>query len=464
MQTRRRLLLLLAAAGCAACAAPERPEGEVAVDLDRVARALIEERRVPGLAAVVLEHDRLVYRAAHGKARIEPPAPVTPETSFDLGSISKTFTAAAAMTLVDRGAMAVDDEVSRWLPELAAAGEIRLRDLLAQTAGLREVFNLPGYPALAARQSAEPQLAAVFAEIAKAPRVFAAGERWSYSNSNYAALALLVERASGMPYGRFLSEQVLAPAGLAAIRPCAEVAASGIEPATLYHREADGAFAPFSVDAERHLFTGFGELCGTAEDVARFFRDLGSGRVVSRPHFKRMTSPARPVEDGEAAYGFGVSLRPLAGRAAIWHTGSSGTVAAYFPETETTIVVFTNLDASFAEESLLRFARTYWNLPAPPPLDPSPPGADEVASFTGRFDDGLFRFAIEFRDGALWLDNPPFGAPRRLARTREGRFVSVEEPEGIALEIPDAARNPGVDLVFEWAAMRSFARRVAAAP
>ena len=164
---------------------------------------------------------------------------------------------------------------------------------------------------------------------------------------------------------------------------------------------------------------------------------------------------------GRAPYGFGLSLLPLVGRDAVSHTGSSGTAAAYFPATETTIVVLTNLDLSFTEESLKAVARVLWGTPPPPRLGEAPPTSEEIQRFAGRFDDRLFRFEVTVRDGALWLDNPPFGAPRRLARLRDGRFAAVTEPEAIALELPDPELHPGVDLLFDWGDVRSFARRVA---
>lgn len=453
-------------AGLAGCVAPPEPaDVERRRALDRVLEGLVEERVVPGVSVSILEGDRQVYSAARGHARLDPPLEVEPSTRFDLASISKTFAASAAMKLVDRGALDLDDPVANYLPELAAADDpLRVHHLLSQSAGLPELFSLPGYEALAGSEGGGSVLPGVMAEIARAPRRFSPGETWSYSNSNYAAVARVVERVSGSPYDRFLGEQVLGPAGLAAIQPCAAIASEPPGPAKLYQRTEGGPFSPVVLDGYRATYTGFGELCGAAEDLARFFRALGSGRIVSKEGFRRMSAPTSVRVGGTAPYGFGLSLLPVAGRSAISHTGSSGTAAAYFPDSETTIVVLSNRDLSFAEESLKRIARAHWALPDPPPLDGAPPTPDEVERFTGTFDDGLFRLTVSERDGALWLDNPPFGAPRRLARVRTGRFASIEEPEGIALELPDPARHPGADLLFDWAGMRSFPRRVPVSP
>ena len=461
----RALPALLAAFGFACGVPPPEAARAAGSELSPLAARLVEERRLPGMSIAILEGDRLAASGVAGFARIDPSTPVTRDTIFDLASITKSFTAAAAMTLVERGEIGLEDPAVRWLPELAAGGASpRVRELLSQTAGLPELFSLPGYPRLVAHPEEGPAPAAEVAEIGRAPRVFAPGRSWAYSNSNYAAVALLVERQAGEPYARFLAERVLAPLGLSDIGPCPPINSPAPGFAALYRVDDGGRFVPADLDAERHTYVGYGDLCGTAEQLARFFRALANGRIVSAASFRRMTAPAPLELGGEAPYGFGLSLLPIVGREAFAHTGSSGTAAAYFPASETTIVVLTNRDLSFAEDSLQQVARSYWKLPPPPPLDVSPPTPFEIGRFTGRFEDGLFRFEVTLRDGALWLDNPPFGAPRRLARERAGRFVSVAEPGGIALELPHAARHRGVDLLFDWAAVRSFARRDEEAP
>jgi CubicO group peptidase (beta-lactamase class C family) len=425
--------------------------------LDAAAQGQLEAKGLPGLALAVLEGDELVHLAGYGRAAIGPERTVEADTPFELASISKQFAAAAVMRLVEEGRLDLDQEVKRLLPELRVhGGALRVRHLLGQTSGLPELLDLPGFETLAARPSRKSSLVELLRAIAGPPLRFPPDSFWAYSNSNYTALAVLVERASSKPYARFLKD-LLKPLGLEAIAPCHTLPRKGR--AVVYRSTAEG-LRPVPPDTNPHTYTGNGDLCGTARDLARWTRALAAGRVVSAESYRRMVTPG-PVGAGfTPPYGYGLSLLPLAGRRAVSHTGSTGAAAAYFPESGTTIVVLTNRDLSFAEEPLQAIARAHFGLPAPPPPDPGPVTSEEAAPFVGNYDDGLFRFRVFHRGGRLVLDNPPFGTPRPLGRVSPRRFASVAEPEGIAIELADE-KTPGLALLFDWAGKRSFARRTA---
>jgi CubicO group peptidase (beta-lactamase class C family) len=241
--------------------------------VDSIARVALAERSIPGMSVVVMRGPATLIATGYGMADRESGAPATAGTVYQLGSISKQFTAAAVMRLVERGALRFEDPVSRHLPEYRPQGDsVRLRHLLHQTSGVREEFTLPRYGELISdttRQNAELMIL-----IEREPLGFAPGSRWSYSNSNYALLAAVIERTTGKPYDRFLAEEFFAPLGLVSLHHCAPL------PTAPHHARRyvleSGRTAPAPPE-NMNWIRGDGGLCGTARDLARWTRALATG-------------------------------------------------------------------------------------------------------------------------------------------------------------------------------------------
>src|SRR5262245_21949837 len=158
----------------------------------------------PGCAVLVLRQGRVLHRKGYGLASVEHQAPVTPQTVFELASVSKQFTAAGVLLLVERGRLALDDDVRKHVPELPEFDPkrpIRITDLLHHISGLPEyligVFTAKEDPARL-KTADVPRL------IAGKKLVFPTGTKWKYCNTNYALLALVVERVTGKKFSAFM--------------------------------------------------------------------------------------------------------------------------------------------------------------------------------------------------------------------------------------------------------------------
>ena len=193
---------------------------------DSVAMAMLQSRSVPGVSVVVTRGADVLIAKGYGLANRDTRTAATPRTVYQLGSISKQFTAAAVMRLAEKGMLRLDDAVSRHLPEYRPQGDsVRLSHLLHQTSGIREEFMLPRYGELigdTTRPNAE-----LMALIEREPLGFAPGSRWSYSNSNYALLAAILERVTGKPYERVLADEFFEPLRLTSLQWCSDVRRSG---------------------------------------------------------------------------------------------------------------------------------------------------------------------------------------------------------------------------------------------
>ncbi len=167
----------------------------------------------PGCAVGVYRDGKLALTRAYGVASVEERRPITSRTTFNLGSVAKQFTALAVLQLEQQGRLSLTDDLRRFLPEMPVYSEpIRIRDLLAHTSGLRDYGELE---LLVARPIDDM---ARFLELVARQRTlnFRPGTRHEYSHSDYELLGLIVERASGEPFGRYLETKVLQPLGMMA--------------------------------------------------------------------------------------------------------------------------------------------------------------------------------------------------------------------------------------------------------
>ena len=169
--------------------------------------------QVPGASVLVLEGGKAVFQRSYGLADLEAGVASSPTTNYRLASVTKQLTAASVLLLVEDGVLTLDDPVRRWLPSLPVAAEgITLRHLLSHTSGLVDYEDL-----LPPDQAGQVYDADVLRLLEREDRLyFPAGSDYRYSNSGYALLALVVERASGRRFSAFLQTRIFSPLGMTA--------------------------------------------------------------------------------------------------------------------------------------------------------------------------------------------------------------------------------------------------------
>ncbi|HYN45808.1 MAG TPA: serine hydrolase domain-containing protein [Allosphingosinicella sp.] len=443
-----RLLALLLALTAAPAAAQDR--------IDRLFTAYMARENIPGAVLVVLRDDEPAISRAWGVSDRARGTPMRADAIQPIYSVSKQFTAALILRLVEQGLVGLDAPVARYLPQwFADEPALKVRHLLRHTSGLS---NFVGRAETRAIEQAPPgtgSLATMLDLIDRLPRRFAPGERHAYSNSNYTALALIVERVTGQPFAEAQREVLLRPLGLAAIDECASLERGRISPG----HDASGALSPLPPNLVPS-FAGNGGLCATAEALARWTRALGAGRVIGPDLLAEMQRGA-PVEAGYTPpYGFGLSSLKLAGRPAFSHAGADegwGAWAAYLPEERITIVFVANRGWIWATDLGVPMVRVMAGLGPPAPARRRRLTRRERAALTGDFEDGLFPIALRAEADRLLLTNPAFGSPIELWKQRDGRFVSPQRPNSFSL------RLAGGRAEFDWMEHRSYLVRRAAA-
>ena len=149
----------------------------------------------PGAAAIVVEDGKVVLRKGYGMANLELGVPDSPEMVFELGSVTKQFTAAAILLLQERGKLSVEDDITKYLPDFPTHGQtITIEHLLTHTSGIPSYTGLPEWFAKI-REDLKP--ADVIALFKDKPLEFNPGERWAYDNSGFFLLGAIIEKVSG---------------------------------------------------------------------------------------------------------------------------------------------------------------------------------------------------------------------------------------------------------------------------
>lgn len=296
----------------------------------------------PGGAIIVVEKGEVILREGYGLANMELNVPITPESVFRIGSITKQFTATAIMMLQEQGKLSVTDSISQYLPDYPTHGhEITIEHLLTHTSGIMSYTNIPGYMGSAdiKRDVSTDELIEVFEDK---PMEFAPGASWNYNNSGYVLLGAIIEKVSEEGYADFIKKHITEPLGLENTR---------YEDASLVPNRASGymeATKENFVNAPYLSMTqpfSAGSLISTVGDLAAWNEALVSGKLISKQSYEQMTR-GFVLTDGELfPYGFGLGLAQLRGQPMIAHSGGIHGFSAYglwFPKEQLYVAVLTN--------------------------------------------------------------------------------------------------------------------------
>lgn len=357
-------------------AAPPVTRAELVARLDSLASAFLAVGPSVGAqVAVVRGRDTLLLRG-YGLADRDAQRVTTLDQRFRIGSLTKQFTAAGIMRLAERGKLSVDDDLSRWVPEFPLHGHrVTLGQLLNHTSGIHNYTESPAWRARWADDLTPLQVADL---VARDTFDFAPGTRFSYSNTGYTLLGLVVERASGEPYAEYVGRELLAPIGMRHTSYCPSHP-QGAQWASGYATTNDDRVVPAEYLSMTHPYAA-GALCSTAGDFVAWQRALAGGRVVSPASYARMTTPDTLANGGRLTYGFGLFVAPYHGHRMVMHEGgvngftSSG---LRFPDDSLDVVVFSNTETSGSGRLAQNLARAVFGMPLMPHR-PAPPAPDAV--------------------------------------------------------------------------------------
>ena len=374
----------VALAQAAASSATVSPSRDVArARVDSLARAFVAANGSPGVSIQVVWRGDTLLAAGYGLADVAKHQPATAATVYRIGSVTKQFTSAAVMRLVERRKVALDDSIAAYVPGLPATWRaVTVRQLLNHTSGIPSYTDI-GEPWR--RRWGEAMSPATLVSLtANDTMWFKPGAKWHYDNTGYVLLGMLLDRVTREPYPRYIENRLARPLGLAHVYYCDNDRnipnrARGYDRQGETWREA--AFIHMSQPYSA------GALCATVGDLARWDALLSSGRVVNAESWKAMTTPVGAAQQGN--YGFGLTVGRFEGHPLVSHGGGiHGFISAnaIFPADSLTITVLTNSGAGRADPLLNNIARAVLGLPLPQGLARVTLSPAERARYAGRYE------------------------------------------------------------------------------
>jgi CubicO group peptidase (beta-lactamase class C family) len=307
---------------------------------DRIGEQVANQQAAPGFSFLVWSHGSVVFAKGYGLAAVASKIPVTPDTPFAVGSISKQFTAAAILLLAQQNKLSLDDKLAKYLPGMPNADQSTLRMLLNQDSGLHNFPNtrehnwptsgtIPPEKLIAILKTDQPD--------------FAPGEKWEYSNTNYAVLAYVVSRLSGISYPDFLTRNIFTPLGMSS---SGSGFASQANTATPYEG-SPGNFRPAEPRISLDLFYGAGSVVSTAQDLARWDAALIRGKLLNADSMHALWTNGTLSNGEPTHYAMGFIATFIGSHREVWHNGYSPRAGGYcynaiFPDDQLAVIVLSN--------------------------------------------------------------------------------------------------------------------------
>ena len=304
---------------------------------DRV-RAIMAERHIPGAAVAVVKNGRVVRMKGYGVASLEFGVPVTADTVFEVGSVSKQMTAAGIMLLVQEGKVNVDERVSKYLPNTPESWrDVNVRHLLTHTSGIKSYSSLDGFE-LAQRMKVDDFIK----KLSPYPLEFTPGARNIYSNSGFNLLAYIIEARSGKKYIDFMRERIFLPLGMTRTsdrdpRHIIRARAAGYEWRDGHHSGRDGSLTDLM---------GAGSVVSTIADMTKWEAALRGDKLLTAESKKLIWTPFIFNDGKLSPYGFGWRISDVRGHKLIAHSGQTagfGAAIHRYVDEGVSVIALTNL-------------------------------------------------------------------------------------------------------------------------
>lgn len=431
------LMIAVSVAGPASAQDARTGPGLVA-EIDRVVSPYVEAGDFMGVVAIQFDGEDPVVRP-FGFASVELGVPHETSNIFLIGSISKQFTAAAILLLEQEGRLKTTDLVSLHLPELKVDAPITIEQLLTHTSGVGDVYSLKRYSATRGQGGS---FVDVISDLDAMELTHEPGSAYAYSNGGYSVLAAIIERASGVGYGDYLTDRIF--------RPLSMSSSAHDEPGPVVTHRVPG-YDPWGTVGWTHVLPpaeaytrGSGSLWSSAADLLTWNLALHGGQVLVDSSYMKLT------RDYGHAYGYGVSVFRRFGRDVIGHdgrvTGYASDMARYLDE-RLTVVILSNVQ-SVARDQIRRSvaAVTLGESPTAPdaPVLAARVSGSALAEVEGVYSFGP-RFEVHIREeDERLLARANEGSESELVPTEDGAWFSRVLYAKVRFERDEAGRVDGL--------------------
>ena len=400
--------------------------------IDSIASAPVKSGAIAGIAVAVVKGRDTLLMKGYGFADIENQRPVTPTTVFRIGSLTKQFTSAAVMQLVEKRMVGLDDNMNKYIPGFPTHGRtIPVRYLLNHTSGIPSYTDIGARFGRVSRQDLLPD--SLIAIVANDSLQYEPGTQFYYNNTGYFMLGMVLEKATGKKYGDYLETTVFKSAGLTQTYYCdarrlIPHRAQGYDrsPTGLVNTEFMSMQLPYAA----------GSLCSTVGDLVLWTQQLSSGRVVSAASYREMTTPVSFANKRPMTYGYGLTSDTVGGRRVISHGGGiNGFISflTHVPQDSLIVAVLSNTTpapSSAIADAIMRAVLGIPSAPAVVAVKDLVLTAAERARYVGEYalarPDGSRQAVRVFEQGDQLMVQPTGQAASRMRSQGAGVFVSMD--------------------------------------
>ena len=329
----------------------------------------------PGMAVRLEQSGKELYSGAIGVANIETMRALHVDDIFQIGSVTKIFTAAAILKLSEKNKLSLQDTLGKYIPHINQEYKnLTIDRVLSHTSGLPDYMGNPTVTSVWDKYAAIDQ---VIKTISTQSPHTQSGKKYSYSNLGYILLGKVIEVASGVSYDQFMHQTFFKPLKMDNTFVVTKGTTSGKvkgytssrnEP-RIYLNPKESTERPWNVD--RSWIYSAGAIASTLADMSLWQNALKSGKVISKDNFRLMATRAKLDNNDPVNYGYGLDVYPINGLESFSHQGMVPGFFAwnvYFPSKDLTATVFTNIDSKHPGPALLDMIALQLNL-SPKPVD-----------------------------------------------------------------------------------------------
>lgn len=404
----------------------------------------------PGGVALVKKGDQVILRKAYGMADLELDVPMKPENVFRIGSITKQFTAVAILQLRDEGKLNLDEPMTTYLKKYPAetGDKVTVKHLLDHTSGIPSYTGLPEFGAMMRKDMSPAEITETFKDL---PLEFEPGTDWSYNNSAYILLGMIIEEVSGQTYEEYIKQHIFEPLQM--------TSSYYGDPEKIIPNRVEG----YSKRGDDVSIAGYlsmtlpyaaGSLLSSVDDLAKWDEALYDERIVSQAALKEAWTNTSLADKRSTGYGYGWFSSELNGKQVIEHGGGINGFVSYFirvPEEELVVVTLQNFNGqnvSQIAERLLMMAMDVNEVP-----ETAKVSSKKMKEYAGNYklEGGDFR-VVTLEDGKLYsqrtgqekLELIPVGKDAFYYTDEPtGRFLFVRDKKG---KITDLAYQPRIGM------------------
>lgn len=313
-----------------------------------------------GIGFLIAKNGKAVYRKAYGLANLELNVPLSPESVFQIGSMTKQFTAVAILMLNDQGKLALTDQVSKYIPDYPNGDKIDIHHLLTHTSGIKDFTKIKAIREIATTDLSPKELVAFFKDE---PVDFEPGSQFQYNNSGYVLLGYLIELISEKSYEDFIEQDIFQKLGMKDSRYAndSEVIRNR---AYGYHQKGEWRN---KMHISFNIPYASGALMSTLDDMLRWQNALNGSALLPQETLQKAFTPYSLNDGAAITYGYGWHIKEIGGTPTREHGGSIfgfKSMGVYFPEQDLYVLGFTNCDCispTQLSRDIAELALTYYS-------------------------------------------------------------------------------------------------------